>query len=157
MENDLLQFINPQQKQKSQEKRHQRYTDRYSEKKDAPYELILQTKWEDFAKYMYSVVLRELPKSERGGLGKDIRDRIWLIESLIVELGLKHGIDLSNLNKIDIKVKVLTRMLMFATEIMINKEQSIALIPKKRREPMSGMLVEIGRIIGGLKRSKNVY
>ncbi len=157
MENDLLPFINSQSKKNNQEKRRQRYADRYSDKQDAPYELILQTKWEDFAKYIYEVVLREIPKSERGGLGKDIRDRMWLIEALIVELGLKHGIDLSILNKIDIKVKVLTRMLMFATEVMVNKEKSIALIPKKRREPISGMLVEVGRIIGGLKRSKNVF
>ena len=156
-DDSLLQYIQPKKDNKVPVRSAKKYAERYSDKENAPYELILQTLWEDFTKYMYETILGNLPRSERGNYGKDLRDLIWKTERLIIRLALQHGINLRILDDIDMNAKVILRMLTLGTEICINKEKQIMLIPAKRREVISGMLVKIGNTIGGLKKSKNAF
>ena len=107
--------------------------------------LILQQKWEDLSVYLFSCVLRDMPKSERFTLGADIRAVVWEVEAALVQLSLRAGNRWALLNLVDVKAKVLLAMIRLGIRI--------GAIPEKRYEPVSGKLVEIGRIVGGLKKA----
>ena len=69
--------------------------------------LLLQQKWEDMAAYLFSTVLRDMPKTERFSLGADIRALVWEVEDALVQLSLRTGNRWALLNLVDIKAKVL--------------------------------------------------
>lgn len=106
--------------------------------------LILQQKWEALAQYLFKTVLRDLPKSERFTLGADIRAVIWDVEQALIQLSLRFGGRTQLLNVVDMKAKLLMAMIRLGIKMEI--------IPQKRHEPVSAMLVEIGKIVGGLKK-----
>ncbi|WP_446424105.1 four helix bundle protein [Mailhella sp.] len=106
--------------------------------------LLLQQKWEDMAAYLFSTILRDMPKTERFSLGADIRALVWEVEDALVQLSLRAGNRWALLNLVDIKAKVLLSMIRLG--ININA------IPQKRYGPVSEKLVEIGKIVGGLKK-----
>jgi len=108
--------------------------------------LILQQKWEDLTAYLFSCVLRDMPKSDRFSLGADIRALVWEVEAALVQLSLRTGNRWALLNLVDIKAKVLLSMIRLGIKIDA--------VPQKRYGPVSEMLVEIGRIVGGLKKSR---
>lgn len=108
--------------------------------------LILQQKWEDLAKYIFGHVLRDMPKSDKFTLGSDIRALIWEVESALIQLSLHTGNRWSLLNLVDVKAKTLLAMIRLGIQI--------GGIPQKRYEPVSSKLVEIGRIVGGLKKTR---
>lgn len=111
----------------------------------APGSLILQQKWEDLTVYLFSCVLRDMPKSERFTLGADIRAVVWEVEAALVQLSLRAGNRWALLNTVDVKAKVLLSMVRLGIRVQA--------IPEKRYEPLSARLVEIGRIVGGLKKT----
>ena len=108
--------------------------------------LILQQKWEDMAAYLFTSVLRGMPKDERFSLGADIRALVWEVEAALVQLSLRAGNRWALLNLVDSKAKVLMAMIRLGIRI--------GAIPQKRYEPVSEKLVEIGRIVGGLKKNR---
>ena len=108
--------------------------------------LILQQKWEDMAAYLFTSVLRGMPKEERFSLGADIRALVWEVEAALVQLSLRAGNRWTLLNLVDTKAKVLMAMIRVGIRT--------GAIPQKRYEPMSEKLVEIGRIVGGLKKNR---
>nr|DAY75634.1 MAG TPA: Avd-like protein [Caudoviricetes sp.] len=107
--------------------------------------LVLQQKWEDLSEYLFACVLRDMPKSERFTLGSDIRATVWEVEAALVQLSLRAGNRWALLNLVDVKAKVLLAMIRLGIRI--------GAIPQKRYEPLSTRLVEIGKIVGGLKKS----
>jgi len=108
--------------------------------------LILQQKWEDLTAYIFTAILRGMPKEERFSLGADIRALVWEVEAALVQLSLRAGNRWALLNLVDSKAKVLMAMIRVGIKI--------GAIPQKRYEPISEKLVEIGRIVGGLKKNR---
>jgi len=108
--------------------------------------LLLQQKWEDMTAYVFSTILRDMPKSDRFSLGADIRALVWEVEATLVQLSLRTGNRWALLNLVDIKAKVLLSMIRLGIKIDA--------VPQKRYGPVSEMLVEIGRIVGGLKKHR---
>lgn len=107
--------------------------------------LILQQKWEDLTVYLFASVLRDMPKGDRFTLGADIRALIWEIEGALIQISLRAGNRWQLLNLIDVKAKVLLSMVRLGIRI--------GAVPEKRYEPVSAKLVEIGKIVGGLKKA----
>ena len=107
--------------------------------------LILQQKWEDLSEYLFSSVLRDMPKSERFTLGTDIRSLIWEVESAMIQLSLRSGNRWALLNLVDVKAKLLLSMIRLGIRIRA--------IPERRYEPTADKLVEIGKIVGGMKKA----
>lgn len=108
--------------------------------------LILQQKWEDCASYVFAHILRDMPKSDRFTLGGDIRSLIWEVEGAILQLSLRVGSRWALLNLVDVKAKLLLAMIRLGVRI--------GAIAQKRYQPVSIMLVEIGKIVGGLKKTR---
>ncbi len=108
------------------------------------YKLTVQQKWEDLADYLYSCVLRDMPKSERFTLGADIRANVWAVHAALVKLSLRLGSRSSLLDFADAQAKSLASMISLGIRI--------GAIPQKREQPVAVKLEEIGRLIGGLKK-----
>lgn len=106
--------------------------------------MILQQKWEDLARYIFGTVLRDMPKSDRFTLGQDLLELIWEVEAALIQVGLRYDNRMQLLNLVDVRAKMLMSMLRLGI--------SLGSIPQKRYEPVSAMLTEIGRIVGGLKK-----
>ncbi len=106
--------------------------------------LILQQKWEDLSEYVFASILRDMPKSERFTLGADMRGLIWQVEEALVQLSLRTGNRWALLNMVDVKAKTLLSMIRLGIRIRA--------IADKRYEPAAQRLVEIGKIVGGLKK-----
>ena len=101
--------------------------------------LKIQQKWEDMAAYAY-VAMRHMPKSERWTLGNDIRACIWRGMALIVRANALR-VKMPLLMELDVEIKILSALIRtaFAMEIMHPKQY----------ERFAGMLVEIGKMLGG--------
>lgn len=110
------------------------------------YKLAVQQKWEDLADYLYSCVLRDMPKSERFTLGADIRTCVWAVHAALVKLSLRLGSRSSLLDFADAQAKSLASMISLGIRI--------GAIPSRRQEPVAMKLEEIGRMIGGLKKAR---
>lgn len=108
--------------------------------------LILQQKWEEVAKYVFQHILRDMPKNDRFTLGADIRSLVWEVEAAAIQLSLRAGNRWQLLNLVDIKAKTLFAMIRLGIQI--------GAIAQKRYEPISLKLVEIGKIVGGLKKTR---
>ena len=108
--------------------------------------LILKQKWEDVTAYFFSCILRDMPKSERFTLGADIRSLLWQVEDVLVQLALHVGPRWNHLHLVDVKAKTLMTMVKVGIKV--------GAIPQRRHEPVSQMLDEIGRIVGGLLKSR---
>lgn len=106
--------------------------------------LILQQKWEDLTEYLFASVLRNLSKDDRFTLGADMRALIWEVQGALVQLSLRAGNRWQLLNTVDVQAKVLLSMVRLGIRI--------GAIPEKRYEPVAAKLVEIGKIVGALKR-----
>ena len=63
--------------------------------------LILQQKWEDLSVYLFSCVLRDMPKNDRFTLGADIRATVWEVEAALVQLSLRAGNRWTLLNTVE--------------------------------------------------------
>lgn len=108
--------------------------------------LVLQKKWEDMMKYVFQAILRNMPKSERFTLGSDIRALCWEVENALIQLSMRFGNRWQLLNLVDVKAKTLLAMIRLGIQI--------GAIAEKRYATVSAMLVEIGKIVGGLKKSR---
>lgn len=106
--------------------------------------LIIQQKWEDICQYIFTTILRDMPKNDKFTLGADIRALLWEVEAAIVQLALRSGSRWNWLNVVDVKAKVLLAMIRLGVRI--------GSIPEKRYSVISARLVEVGKIVGGLKK-----
>jgi hypothetical protein len=102
--------------------------------------LKIQQKWEDMAEYMY-VLLRHIPKSERFTLGAEIRGSVWRGLKLIIRANNTRKDRLSVLHELDSEIKVL--------QSLIRTGSSLGIVPYKKYEVSSGLLVELGKMLGG--------
>lgn len=105
--------------------------------------LKIQQKWEDMIQYAY-VILRSFPKSERFTLGFEIRSVLWKGYARIIRANSVWS-KLPELDALDIEIKVLTAMIRSAATLKI--------LPIKKYDRISAMLVEIGKMLGGWKKS----
>jgi tRNA A-37 threonylcarbamoyl transferase component Bud32 len=104
--------------------------------------LVLQKKWEDMAKYVYTVVLRHMPRLDRNTLGTEITQAIWCTESKIIQVACRVSGRVPLLQQIDIEAKTILRMIAVGTEMGIISEKKYLLLAEQ--------FVEIGKIVGGL-------
>ena len=112
-------------------------------------QLILGKKLEDLMDYVYTSVLRDLPKAEKFTMGVDIRSLLWSTERTLIAFSLfTSGNRMKLLDDVDIAAKTLMKM--------IESGIRLRLISAKRQQVVAEKLAEIGRIVGGLKkRSSN--
>jgi len=102
-------------------------------------QLKIAQKWEDMAGYAYGA-LRQFPKSERFTLGAELRGCLWRGLKLIVKANaVKTKTPL--LNELDSEIKTMLALLRVA--------HGLKIIPPKKYELWAGMLVEIGKMLGG--------
>ena len=106
-------------------------------------ELILKEKCKDMMKYAYQAI-RDIPKDYRYTLGTDIRDSMSTLLKLIVRCGKKYY-KKTTLEDMDIELDTLRTYIQVAVE---NKVITI-----KEFEHWAKLLNELGRMIGGWKRS----
>ncbi len=102
-------------------------------------ELKIVQKWEDMAKYAY-VALRHLPKSERFTLGSELRASIWRGLKLIMQANHARN-KMPLLQELDSEIKTMLALLRVAS--------SLEVLPIKKYEVWSSLLIEIGRMLGG--------
>ena len=110
-------------------------------------ELILQQRWEDLMEYIFPNVLENIAKCERFVLGADIRRIMWDVEGCLIEFSFRYGNRRAQLDFVDINAKKLMAMIRLAIRLGI--------VPQKRHEEVAKRLAEIGRIVGGLKKTIN--
>jgi len=106
--------------------------------------LIIQQKWEAMAEYVY-ILLRHIPKSERFTLGAEIRASVWKGLRLIIAANARRGGRIVLQDEIDIEIQVL--------QGLIRTGMALGCVPIKKYEICSRLLVELGRILGGWKKS----
>jgi len=106
--------------------------------------LIIQQKWEAMAAYVY-VLLRHIPKSERFTLGAEIRQSVWRGLRLVIAANAMRRGRSDLMDKIDVEIKVL--------QGMIRTGHDMGIVPAKKYENCSRLLVELGRLLGGWKKS----
>ena len=104
--------------------------------------LILQRKWEAMAKYMYSQVLRHMQRLDRSTLGVELMQPVWRTERQIINIAFTSSGREPMLRQVDLEAKTILRMVAIGVEM--------GSIPHKKYEHISALLVEIGKIIGGL-------
>lgn len=85
-----------------------------------------------------------MPKNDRFTLGSNMRSLLWEVESALVQLSLRAGNPWNLLNLVDVKANVLPAMIRLGIRLEA--------IPEKRYSVVSARLVEIGKIVGGLKK-----
>lgn len=102
-------------------------------------QLKIAQKWEDMAQYAYGA-LRHLPKSERFTLGAELRESIWRGLRVIVKANASKN-KLPLLSELDAEIKTMLALLRVA--------HGLRIIPPKKYELWAGMLVEIGKMLGG--------
>ncbi len=107
--------------------------------------LIVKKLWEDMAEYVFTNVLKGMPKDNRFTLGADIRRLIFDTDIKLQYLELHYGNRGALLNDIDVAAKTLMSVIRLGIKVRA--------IPGRRSEPMAEKLEEIGSYIGGLKKS----
>ncbi|CAK7059406.1 MAG: hypothetical protein EUB_03420 [Eubacterium sp.] len=114
------------------------------EKKIVP-GLRLQTKIEDMAKYAFLLIV-QFPKPDKFSIGEDIRDCIGRMLRLCISAKKKY-FKKTTLQDLDVENATLQSYIRVAHEMGI--------IPHKKYEYISGLLVEIGAMIGAWIKSNN--
>jgi hypothetical protein len=106
--------------------------------------LLLQQKWEDLALYLHNNVLAHMGKRHLFTLGERIGGLLWDVQADIVKMTYNSGNRLPQLMTLDVQKEVLLAQLRLGVRMKI--------IPEKRFDHISDLILEIGRIIGGLKK-----
>ena len=106
--------------------------------------LLLQQKWEDLALYLHNNVLAHLGKRHLFTMGERIDGLIWDVQAEIVRMTYNTGNRLPQLMNVDIQKEILLAQLRLGVKMKI--------IPERRFDYISDLILEIGRIIGGLKK-----
>ena len=106
--------------------------------------LLIQQKVYDMILYAYPA-LEQMPKSQKFSLAQDIKMCMDKILRLVITANKKYT-KKSTLQELDIEVEALKVYIRVATDLTY--------LPLKKYEVWSGMLVEIGKMVGGWIRSQ---
>ncbi|MDR2891582.1 MAG: four helix bundle protein [Deltaproteobacteria bacterium] len=106
--------------------------------------LLLQQKWEDLALYLHNNVLAHMGKRHLFTLGERLDALLWDVQADIVRLTYNSGNRLPQLLTLDAQKEILLAQLRLAVKMKI--------VPERRFDHISDLILEIGRIIGGLKK-----
>ena len=106
-------------------------------------ELIIVTKIFDMMEYGYQA-LTQYPKSEKFALVVDIKRCMHLILERAIE-GQKKYFKKTTLQEMDVQLAILRAYLRLSHDLHF--------LPTKKYELWSGMVVEIGRLLGGWIKS----
>jgi hypothetical protein len=106
-------------------------------------DLILKEKCKDMMKYAYQA-LRDIPRDYRYTLGADIRASMNQLLRLIVQCGKRYH-KRSTLEDLDVELDALRSLIHVAVENRV--------ITVREFEHWSGLLNELGRMVGGWLRS----
>lgn len=99
----------------------------------------------DMMQYAYSA-LRQYPKAEKFSLAADIKRCMDLILERVIEANKKYY-KKTTLQELDVEIAKL--------KAYIRLSYNLEFIPLKKYEIWSGMVVEIGRMVGGWIQSTN--
>jgi four helix bundle protein len=108
-------------------------------------ELSILTKIHDMTKYAYPA-LAQFPKSEKFALVVDIKHCIDLILERAIEASKKYY-KKTTLQEMDVEIMKLRHYLRLSHEL--------GFLPQKKYEILSGMVVEIGKMLGGWIKQTN--
>jgi four helix bundle protein len=99
-------------------------------------------KFVDMAKYVY-IVLRNFPRSEKYSLAADIRHILWEAGTLLERASIvpSKPDKLHLLQQADMKLSELKFLVRMSTELEF--------VPFEKYKNFSGMVTEIGRMLGG--------
>ena len=106
--------------------------------------LLLQQKWEDLVLYLHQNVLPHLPKVHRFSLGAGIDGLLRDAHADIIRMTYNTGNRLPQPAALDLHKEVLLVQLRLAARLKT--------IPEKRYDYIADLILEVGRIIGGLKK-----
>lgn len=108
-------------------------------------ELKIQQKVFDMMNYAYPA-LAQFPKSEKFALAVDIKRCMDLMLERVIEANKKYY-KKTTLQELDVEVEKL--------KAYIRLSYNLGFLPPKKYEIWSGMVVEIGRMVGGWIKSTN--
>lgn len=108
-------------------------------------ELSILTKIHDMAKYAYPA-LAQFPKSEKFALAIDIKKCIDVVLERAIEASKKYY-KKTTLQEMDVELMKLRHYLRLSHEL--------GFLPQKKYEVWSGMVVEIGKMLGGWIKQVN--
>lgn len=108
-------------------------------------ELEILHKVDAMITYCY-VVTGQFPKSEKPGLGRELREDCWELMRLVVVCNKRYH-KKTTMQDVDSLHEVLRRK--------VRKAQELQLIPFRKYEHWAGLNDEIGKMIGGWIKSQN--
>ncbi len=114
------------------------------ESKAAKPKLLVQQRVYDMILYAYPA-LEQFPKSQKFSLAQDIKKCLDKIIRLVITANKKYT-KKTTLQELDIEIAALKVYIRIATDLKY--------LPPKKYEVWSGMIVEIGKMVGGWIRSQ---
>lgn len=116
--------------------------------------LNIQQKIEDMIDYAAPIIQR-WPKLHRYTLGERILNQMYAIAELCEAANRKQH-KYTTMQDMDVKLAVLQQMVRRANRIRYqNREHSAQLLDNHKYEVYSGMIIEIGRMLGGWMKAVN--
>jgi four helix bundle protein len=109
--------------------------------------LIVYQKMLELLQYSY-IALKQFPKSEKFGLGADIKTQMYKIIELIVAAN-KRYYKKTTMQELDIAHEILRRQVEMAKDLHF--------LPFRKYELMIVKIDEVGRLIGGWKKKLNEH
>lgn len=109
-------------------------------------DFFLQQKVYDMILYAYPA-LEQMPKSQKFSLAQDIKRCMDKIMRLIITANKKYT-KKTTLQELDVEVAAL--------KVYIRVAYDLRYLPSKKYEHWSGLLVEIGKMVGGWRRSEGL-
>lgn len=106
-------------------------------------DLIILTKTYDMIKYGYPA-LAQFPKSEKFSLVVDIKRCMHIIMERVIEANKKYY-KKTTLQELDVELMKLRHYLRLSMDL--------GFLPPKKYEVWSGLVVELGKILGGWMKS----
>ena len=100
-------------------------------------------KWLDMGKYLY-VAIQSYPRSEKYTLGSDTRQAMIRVGRYIYRANVLHNETLEKRRMIEHADMELVDL-----QLLIRLAVELGFLPLKKYERLSGMAVEIGKMLGG--------
>jgi len=109
--------------------------------------LIIYQKMLELLQYLY-IALRQFPKSEKFCLAADIKTQAYKILELIIAANKKY-FKKTTVQDLDVAHEILRRQIEIARDLQF--------LPFRKYEILINKIDEVGRLIGGWKKSINSY
>jgi four helix bundle protein len=120
--------------------------DKKVSKKSLESDMLIYQKWEDMAAYLYTA-LKSYPKSERFTLAANTTMALWDIGTDIA-----RAASIANRNE---KRNLIERadIALVRVKVLVRTGVRLGFLPLKKYEIICGQVTEIGKMIGGWKKS----